>query len=213
MNRQATLIDALIIPFDNALRTLFSKPSSSYRAYPADNIEESSLTTAEKKQVAALMRINHAGEVSAQGLYQGQALTAKNASIKLQLQQSALEEQDHLYWCKTRLQELESRTSYLNPLWYGGSFAIGIAAGLISDQWSLGFVEETEYQVMAHLDKHLSSLPAQDLRTKKILEQLKSDESHHAAVAKELGAKSLPLPVKKIMGMLSKVMTKTAYWV
>lgn len=208
-----SLLDEMIISFDHAIRTLFGKPQSTNRPYPAQHVDEASLTLKDKRHIAALMRINHAGEVSAQGLYQGQALTARLPETKDKMKQSALEENDHLYWCEKRLTELKSHTSFLNPIWYSGSFMIGMSAGILGDPWSLGFVEETEYQVINHLNGHLEQLPCDDLRTKKIIEQLKSDEAHHAHVAKEAGAKSLPLPIKMTMRFLSKIMTKTAYWI
>jgi len=171
------------------------------------------LTSAEKRHIAGLMRVNQAGEVAAQGLYQGQALAAKNLSIKQAMQRSAHEENDHLNWCQNRLKELDSHTSCLNLVWYTGSLLIGIIAGLVGDQWSLGFVEETELQVTQHLMNHQQRLPAHDLKTAKILQQMQIDEAAHADKAKSEGGEELPLAIKKIMQLFSKVMTSTAYYI
>jgi ubiquinone biosynthesis monooxygenase Coq7 len=159
------------------------------------------------------MRVNHAGEVSAQALYQGQALTAKLAEVRGKMERAALEENDHLAWCERRLKELDSHTSMLNPLWYTGSFAIGALAGLAGDKWSLGFVVETERQVVKHLDEHLSRLPEQDRRSRAILEQMKEDETHHATAALNAGGAELPEPVRQLMRLTSKVMTNAAYYI
>jgi ubiquinone biosynthesis monooxygenase Coq7 len=159
------------------------------------------------------MRVNHSGEVAAQALYQAQGFTARSKSIQVSMQQSAIEEIDHLDWCQERLTELGSHTSFLNPLWYSGSFTIGALAGLLGDKWSLGFVVETENQVVAHLESHLQKLPVQDARSRAILEQMKIDEAHHASVAIESGAAELPEKVKKLMRLCSRVMTSTAYWI
>jgi len=159
------------------------------------------------------MRINHSGEVSAQALYQGQALTSKNKEVKEKLQQAAIEENDHLNWTKKRIHELGSHTSLLNPLWYGGSFAIGAFAGAIGDKWNMGFLAETEHQVVEHLESHLNTLPGGDLRSRAILEQMKTDEAKHATTAIENGAAELPPPVKKLMAAMSKVMTSTTYYI
>jgi ubiquinone biosynthesis monooxygenase Coq7 len=158
------------------------------------------------------MRGNHAGEVAAQGLYQGQALTARLDSVRQQMERAALEENDHLAWCESRAKELGAHVSYLNPLWYGGSVAIGALAGLAGDKWSLGFVVETERQVVRHLDDHLARLPAQDAKSRAILEQMRQDEGHHATVALEAGGAALPEPIKRLMGLASQVMTRTAYY-
>lgn len=212
MNKYSFL-DEIIIAADNALKTLFGKPHTTQRTYPAQEFPENELSAEEKKHAASLMRINHSGEVAAQGLYQGQAITSRSPTVKQQMQQSAIEENDHLVWCKVRLNELGSHTSLLNPLWYGGSFVIGLTAGIFGDHWSLGFVEETENQVMQHLDKHLTLLPKLDVRSKAIVQQLKFDEQHHRDVAINAGSKALPTPIKFAMTLVSKVMTKTAYWV
>jgi ubiquinone biosynthesis monooxygenase Coq7 len=159
------------------------------------------------------MRVNHAGEISAQALYQGQALTAKLPDVRDKMEQAAEEEFDHLNWCQSRLSELDSHTSVLNPAWYAGSFVIGALAGAAGDKWSLGFVAETEHQVVRHLDEHLEKLPAQDARSRAILERMKYDEAQHATVALQSGGAKLPFVVKKLMQLTSKVMTRTAYWI
>ena len=212
--RRYSLLDEMIIGFDRGLTTLFN--SSNVRAnrdYPADEIEENPLTGTEKRHSAGLMRVNHAGEVSAQALYQGQGMTAHDDAIRKSMQQSALEEVDHLAWCEQRLRELDSRTSLLNPLWYAGSFALGACAGLCGDKWSLGFITETEHQVVRHLQSHLDTLSVRDGKSRAILEQMQLDEGHHATVALEAGAAELPGPVKRLMRLTSKVMTGASYWV
>jgi 3-demethoxyubiquinol 3-hydroxylase len=159
------------------------------------------------------MRINHTGEVCAQALYQGQALTAHSRTVRYQMKTAAAEEVDHLAWCQQRLNELNSHTSYLNPLWYFGSFALGVTAGLIGDRWSLGFVAETEHQVVQHLESHLQQLPVDDKKSREIVEQMRQDEQQHATLARQVGASDLPAPVKVVMGMMSKCMTTITYWV
>lgn len=226
--RTYTPFDQLIMSTDTALRTLFGEPITTEREYPADNgpaknspakngtsseIRDPDFSTKEKKHIANLMRVNHSGEVSAQALYQGQSITCKNNVIKEKLQQAALEENDHLYWTKTRVHELGSHVSLLNPLWYSGSFAIGAFAGAMGDKWNLGFLAETEHQVVRHLESHLNQLPGGDLRSRAILEQMISDESKHATTAIENGAAELPPPVKKLMAAMSKVMTGAAYYI
>jgi len=206
-------IDQLIMQSDHALRTLFGAPAVTERGNPADGISDSDITDAERKLSAALMRVNHSGEVSAQALYQGQALTARLEEVRHSMERAALEENDHLAWTEQRLHELSSHKSILNPIWYSGSFAIGAVAGLLGDKWSLGFVAETEYQVIKHLDEHLGKLPAQDARSKAVLKQMKIDEAHHATVAIEGGGAELPSPVKKLMSAMSKVMTTSAYYI
>ncbi len=159
------------------------------------------------------MRINHSGEVAAQGLYQGQALTARLPQVRDKMQRAAQEENDHLAWCEHRLKQMGTHTSYLNPLWYLGSVAIGAAAGIAGDKWSLGFVAETEHQVVRHLDEHLSRLPSQDGKSRAILEQMRVDEGQHATHALDGGGVPLPEPIRKVMSLTSKVMTRTAYWI
>ena len=210
--RHYSPFDQFIMSADTALRTLFGEPVTTAREYPADNIEDIDFSAQEKKHVSGLMRVNHSGEVSAQALYQGQALTSANEEIREKLREAAIEENDHLDWTKRRLEELGSHTSLLNPLWYGGSFAIGAFAGAIGDKWNLGFLAETEHQVVRHLDNHLNRLPPTDQRSRAILEQMKTDELKHATTAIEHGAAELPPPVKTLMAAMSKVMTTTAYY-
>ena len=211
--RNYTPFDQLILNADTALRTLFGEPVLTDRPYPAEEVTDAEFSEQEKKNIAGLMRVNHSGEVSAQALYQGQSLTSKNKKIKEKLQQAALEENDHLEWTKNRITELGSHTSLLNPLWYGGSFAIGAFAGAVGDKWNLGFLAETENQVVQHLESHLNKLPGGDLRSRAILEQMKIDEQKHATTAIENGAAELPPPVKTLMAAMSKVMTSAAYYV
>ncbi len=202
--------DQLICHFDQALRTVFGRPVTTERANPSETAPEAELTQAEREQAAALMRVNHAGEVAAQALYQGQALTARDDNIRAKLERAALEENDHLQWCDARIKELGGHTSYLNPLWYAGSLAIGAAAGLAGDKWSLGFLVETEKQVEAHLDKHLQQLPAHDARSRAVVTQMRTDEIQHAQTAQQAGAATLPGPIKILMNVTSKIMTVTA---
>ncbi len=204
-------VDKLLIQADAALRTIFGSPPLSGRPYPAVDCTEIELTGQEKKHTAGLMRVNHSGEVSAQGLYQGQALTAKLPNVREKMEQAAIEENDHLAWCEQRLEDLDARKSLFNPIWYTGSFLIGATAGMMGDKWSLGFVAETEHQVVHHLDEHLESLAEDDECSRAILEQMKIDEAKHATTALHHGGAELPLAVKKLMGLMSKVMTRTAY--
>ena len=206
------MLDRFIIEFDKGLRTLFA-PAASVRPLPGKQLEEAALSAAERKLAAALMRVNHSGEVCAQALYQGQALTARNPAAKLALEQAAREETEHLSWCETRIHELGSHTSYLNPLWYTGSLAIGAFAGALGDKWNLGFLAETERQVERHLASHLTRLPAADMKSRAIVEQMKTDEAQHAITAMEQGGVALPMPVKKSMQLTSKLMTQATYWV
>lgn len=204
-------IDQFIMSADTALRTLFGAPVLTERPYPADEVNETEFDDQEKKHISGLMRVNHSGEVSAQALYQGQALTCRTPELKEKLRLAALEENDHLDWTRQRLTELGSHTSLLNPLWYGGSFTIGAFAGALGDKWNLGFLAETEHQVVRHLDSHLDRLPGGDQRSRAILEQMKVDELKHATTAIDHGAAELPPPVKTLMAAMSKVMTNTAY--
>ena len=171
--RNFTSLDQLIISADTALRTLIGQPMVTHREYPAKNISDAKFSDEDRKHITGLMRINHSGEVSAQALYQGQSISCRNPEIKEKLQQAALEENDHLQWTKDRVNELGGHTSLLNPLWYSGSFAIGAVAGAIGDKWNLGFLAETEHQVVEHLESHLNKLPGGDLRSRAILEQMK----------------------------------------
>ena len=205
------LIDTLIIQLDQALHTLVPGSIEAARANPADTAEQTTLDKTASKHAAGLMRINHTGEVCAQALYQGQALTAKLPNVRSSMEQAAKEEGDHLHWCETRLNELDSHTSLLNPLWYGMSFGLGALAGLAGDKWSLGFVAETEQQVCQHLQEHLEKLPADDQKSRSILLQMLNDESQHATSAINAGAAPLPIPVKLAMGLMAKVMKATVY--
>lgn len=198
---------------DTALRTIIGKPVISQRDYPANGLDDCQLEEDERQHVASLMRINHSGEVSAQALYQGQYITARNSEVRTKLEQAALEENDHLAWTESRLHELGDRTSLLNPAWYAGSFALGVLAGAMGDKWNLGFLAETEHQVVRHLDEHLEQLPTEDQRSRAILEQMKIDEARHATTALDHGGAELPAPVKNLMGAVSKLMTRTAYWI
>lgn len=211
-SRQYTTLDRGIIALDSILGNL-TKPSPmrEKKPYPAASYSQPILDKNEKKHVSGLMRVNHAGEVAAQALYKAQALTARDDKLKKTLQQSADEEIDHLDWCELRLKELGGHTSYLEPVWYLGSFSIGVVAGCFGDKWNLGFLAETEYQVVKHLDAHLEQLPMNDDRSRAILKQMREDELHHATTAETAGAKSLPRNIKRFMNVMSKVMTKTAY--
>jgi 3-demethoxyubiquinol 3-hydroxylase len=204
-------LDRLIRIFDNSLRTVFATPQAS-RPNPAKQAEETSLSEQEKSDAVRLMRVNHVGEVCAQGLYQGQALTANNPDARGALEKAAIEENDHLAWCETRINELGGRKSLLNPFWYGASFALGAFAGALGDKWNLGFLAETENQVEAHLDEHLEQLPGQDQKSRAIVRQMKEDEARHAQTAIEHGGAPLPMPVKAAMKLASEVMKKTAYY-
>lgn len=209
--KKFSIIDRFINEVDQALRTVHATPPTTDRGNPSEHINTSELSSQEKELSASLMRINHAGEVSAQGLYRGQAFATKNEQVKEQMQQSAMEENDHLDWCESRLNQLESHKSYLSPIWYLGSFTIGALAGFAGDKWSLGFVKETEDQVVKHIDNHLTRLPEKDIASRAILQQMKIDEAHHADIAVNAGAAELPALVRKvIMPTLSKIMTKTA---
>jgi ubiquinone biosynthesis monooxygenase Coq7 len=210
--RQLSFIDQWIQQADQALRVVTNTVTAE-RDNPAREIAAAPLSLQEKKTVAGLMRVNHAGEIAAQALYQGQAFTASNTSLQQHLQQSANEEVDHLAWCEERLQEVNSHTSRLAPLWYAGSFCIGAIAGLAGDRWSLGFVAETEYQVQQHLEKHMAKLPTQDAKSRAILEQMHEDEATHAKKALDAGAAPLPKMIKAAMTLTSKIMTKTSYWI
>jgi len=204
-------IDRLVVEFDTALRSVFGG-AHAQRTTPGSEVNANSvLDTQERKHAAGLMRVNHVGEVCAQALYQSQKLVARNPQIQEMLSHSGQEEMDHLAWCETRLQELGSHTSYLNPFWYAGSFAIGLAAGLAGDKWSLGFVAETEKQVENHLESHLEKLPQEDQRSRAIVEQMRIDEIEHGQAALHAGGVALPEPVQKMMQLMSKVMTETAY--
>ena len=204
-------VDLLLQAADNALRALFA-PAQASRT-PRGLPEPTGLDEVDRRHVAGLMRVNHAGEIAAQALYHGQALMARSAQTREFLLRAAAEEGDHLAWCEQRLGELRSRPSLLNPFWYAGSFAIGAAAAALSDSLSLGFVAETERQVEGHLADHLNRLPASDLRSRRILETMQSDEVEHARAATGAGARDLPAPLRSAMRLTSQVMTRTAYWI
>lgn len=204
-------IDPLIIEFDIALRSV-AGGANAQRPSPEELDQPATiLDAAEREHAAGLMRINHVGEVCAQALYQAQKLVTRNPEIQEMLNESAQEEMDHLAWCETRLKELGSHTSYLNPIWYAGSFAIGLVAGLAGDRWSLGFVAETEKQVENHLNSHLETLPLEDHRSRAIVDQMRRDEIEHGQSALNAGGEALPEPVKQVMQLASKIMTTTAY--
>ncbi|MGO8755255.1 MAG: 2-polyprenyl-3-methyl-6-methoxy-1,4-benzoquinone monooxygenase [Gallionellaceae bacterium] len=205
-------LDHLIIEFDKGLRTLFGK-AQTVRPYPDTGLMEAGMREAEKKHAAALMRINHSGEICAQALYQGQALTARDPAVQEKLLHAAQEETEHLAWTSKRVHELGSHLSLLNPVWYTGSLALGAFAGLLGDKWNLGFLAETERQVGGHLQSHLSRLPQQDAKSRAVVQQMYADETRHADMAAQLGGAELPLPVRLAMKASSKVMTRTAYWV
>ena len=205
-------IDRLITSFDRGLRTLFG-PAVSSRETPGADLPQREMSEADRQHAAALMRINHTGEVCAQALYQGQALTARSASARGALERAAQEETEHLAWTGRRIEELGGRKSLLNPLFYGGSFAMGAASGLLGDRWNLGFLAETERQVVEHLDGHLKALPADDARSRTIVEEMRLDEARHATTAYQHGGAELPLAVRGLMRLASKVMTKTTYWI
>ena len=205
-------MDKFIIGFDHALRTLLT-PAQTLRPVPGTELPEVELSDSEKNESTALMRVNHVGEICAQALYQGQALTARDAEVQQTLAQAAREETEHLAWTERRIAELSGRKSLLNPLWYGGSFAIGAVAGMLGDKWNLGFLAETERQVETHLAGHLKRLPHHDGKSRAIVAQMQVDEAGHATAAMAHGGVDLPMPVRLVMKLGSKVMTKTAYWV
>ena len=204
--------DRVIVEFDKGLRSLFSQ-AHSLRPHPDAGIADVELGESEKKAAAALMRVNHCGEICAQALYQGQAWTANNPQVQIKLKEAAQEETEHLAWTAHRVHELGGHLSLLNPLWYTSSLAIGALAGLLGDKWNLGFLAETEWQVGGHLQSHLGKLPEQDVKSRAIVQQMYLDETLHARMAVDLGASELPPPVKLAMTLSSKVMTNTAYWV
>lgn len=213
MDRQLSLADRLIVQMDRAVRTVFGRPPTTGRPHPAAGIADPEFSDHERRRVARLMRVNHCGEVCAQALYQGQALTAREPHLREAMQEAAWEENDHLAWCEARLEELGERTSLLNPLFYVASLGLGTAAGLAGDRWSLGFLAETERQVVRHLEGHLLRLPRQDDRGRAILEQMRVDEASHATRAVEEGAAELPAPVRRAMALGSRAMTGSTQWI
>ena len=204
------MIDRAIEEFDRALRSV-AGVTRAERPNPSSGVQEAPLSERDRAHAAALMRVNHVGEVCAQALYQGQALTARNPANRGVLERAALEEEDHLAWSAERIRELGGRPSLLNPLWYAGSLAIGAVAGALGDRWSLAFLAETERQVEEHLSGHLHSLPQQDARTRAVVEAMRADEARHRAAAIERGAAELPAPARAAMRLASKVMTTVAY--
>ena len=208
--RRLSLADRLIQELDRGLRTVASANVAA-RPFPDEGLPEAVTDPQARRRAAALMRVNHAGEIAAQALYHGQALTARNPALRAHMLAAAREETDHLAWCERRVRQLDSRTSLLAPLWYAGSFAIGAAAGLAGDRTSLGFVDETEKQVCAHLDSHLQALPPEDERSRRIVAQMKDDEDRHASDARASGALMLPRPIRELMRRTARIMTRTAY--
>ena len=203
-------LDRIIAEFDRALRSV-SNVTQASRSSPADALPEAKLSEPDRRNAAALMRVNHVGEVCAQALYQGQALTARDAHARQALERAAREEEDHLAWSAERVHELGGRTSLLNPLWYAGALAIGTVAGALGDRWNLGFLAETERQVEEHLAGHLERLPSEDARTRRLVEAMRADEARHRDTALRLGAAELPKPVRLAMRLASGLMTRVAY--
>lgn len=212
--RSYNTIDHFLSQIDKGLRTLIVRPNAKTSPSPADQINsKTELSENGKKLSARLMRVNHAGEIAAQGLYHGHMLMAKDKSIKQIFNQSAEEEEAHLSWCEKRLDELQDRPSVFTPVWYLGSYAMGAAVGVLGDKWSLGFISETEKQVVKHLDKHLSRLPEDDIKSREVLLKIREDEAMHDKNALAAGAYELPQPAKTLMAAVSKIMTKTSYWI
>jgi ubiquinone biosynthesis monooxygenase Coq7 len=207
--REYSILDELVTHLDQGLRTVFGRPPRQ-RATPQPAVTGDDLSDSERDLAAGLMRVNHTGEVCAQALYQGQALTARSTRVRQTMSEASAEENDHLAWCEERIEELGSRKSLLNPLWYAGSFTIGALAGLAGDRISLGFLAETERQVVRHLEGHLDRLPVHDTKSREIVERMRDDEAGHATTAVKAGAVELPDFVKKSMSVVSKVMTTTA---
>jgi len=206
-------LDRLITRFDHALRTLVAEPAGSGRVSPAREVDDGQLSTAERRFAGALMRVDHAGEVAAQALYYGHATTARRDAVREAMDRAAREEGDHLAWCRERLRELDARRSYLDPVWYAGSFAIGALTGLLGDRWSLGFVAETERQVVDHLSEHLRRLPPGDHRGRAILNEMRADEGRHAITAARESGVEIPRAVAGLMRRVAKIMTRGAYWI
>lgn len=213
MQRHYTFLDKICLGLDQAVRALTDTPKTTGGEYPANGMESVVLTEAQRRHAAGLMRVNHAGEICAQALYHGQSMVSRTPEMQAHLQEAALEEGDHLAWCKLRLDELDSHPTYLSPFWYMGSFSIGMMAGMIGDNWSLGFIAETERQVIKHLQSHLALLPLNDERSAIILKKMAADEAKHRDDAILSGADELPRPIKQLMSLISKVMVKTAYWI
>lgn len=212
LERHLSPIDKLLVSANNALRTVAAPAGRTIRRNPAADIKDTDLDSKQRTHAAGLMRVNHAGEVAAQALYQGHAAVARDATLQAQMKQAANEEFDHLSWCEQRIHELGSEPSRLSPLWYAGAYAIGAASGVVGDKWSLGFIAETEKQVCAHLETHLEHLPKDDAKSRAIVEQMRNEEAEHGENAIEAGAAHLPRPVVQLMRATAKIMTKTAYW-
>lgn len=204
------MLDTLIVEFDKGLRTVFAS-ASSLRPHPDQDVAEAELSDEERRHALGLMRVNHCGEVCAQALYQGQALTARDPATRDSLKQAAWEETEHLAWTERRIADLGGRKSVLNPVWYVGSLAMGVAAGALGDRWNLAFLEETEIQVAAHLDEHLQTLPADDAKSRAVVTQMRDDEARHAETAHNLGAAPMPAPVKTLMHLTSQLLKKSSY--
>lgn len=211
--RQLSALDKLLAGANNALRTVAAPAGRPARENPSSVIIEADLDDRQKRHAAGLMRVNHAGEVAAQALYQGHASVARDKNIEEQMQRAADEEFDHLAWCEQRINELGYEPSRLSPLWYAGAYAIGAASGVLGDKWSLGFIAETEKQVCSHLESHLNTLPEVDAKSRAIVEQMRDEEAEHGENAIDAGAAELPQPIVRLMRVTAKVMTKTAYWV
>lgn len=211
--RNLSSCDLAITRIDAVLRSATRTDLGQHRDYPAEALAESRLSAVEERHAAGLMRVNHSGEVCAQALYLGQALFARNRETHSNLVQAAREEGDHLFWCERRLAELSARPSRLNRAWFGGACALGMLAAAAGDRWSLGFVEETERQVVEHLEGHLEALPSEDLRSRAVVRAMCDDEARHASEAAVQGARSLPVLVRRVMALQARVMTKLAYWV
>lgn len=211
--RRLTPVDRVFSAVDSLLRGVAGRPAGPLRENPAAAVAEQELSPGERTHAARLMRVNHAGEIAAQGLYQGHAAVARSEQVAEHLRKAANEELDHLGWCAERLRELGHEPSRLAPAWYAGAWLIGAASGALGDRWSLGFVEETERQVSEHLGGHLDRLPARDARSRAIVEQMRAEEEQHGADARRAGARPLPLPARRLMRLSAKVMTGTAYWI
>jgi ubiquinone biosynthesis monooxygenase Coq7 len=209
--RQLSKLDRLLAGANNALRTVAAPAGQAARKNPCTRIDDFDLAPAERRHSAGLMRVNHAGEVAAQGLYQGHATVARDRGVEAQMQHAADEEFDHLAWCEQRIAELGEKRSILTPLWYAGAFAIGAASGLLGDKWSLGFIAETEKQVCDHLDSHLDKLPETDARSRAIVKQMRDEEAVHGDNARQAGAVELPKSIRQLMKLTARVMTSTAY--
>lgn len=209
--RRFTRIDRLMSGIDDVLRGMTATPANASRPNPAARVAARPLTENDRRHAAGLMRVNHAGEVAAQGLYHGHGAMARDPAVARQMQSAAAEERDHLAWCGQRLRELDARPSRLQPAWYAGAWLIGAVSGVFGDRWSLGFVEETERQVAEHLGGHLDRLPADDDRSRAIVAQMRADEERHGAAAKSAGAVELPGPIRRLMRMSARVMTRTSY--